>query len=356
MKKLSTFLILVISLLLSTGAAFAQTHAVYFCGERIPLSNDFVYNKLMNVLKKQVNVVNLPKLRERARNYFPIIERYLREHGLPQDLKYIPIVESGFISYARSHVGASGFWQFMPATATQYGLQISGGFDEREDIVKSTKAACRLLKDYYNFILKNRGVASWSLTAAAYNFGIGNVNNAIKKQGANYFTMQLNEETSLYVYKIIAVKELFEYPEIYMKNFGYNIFDPKALPKPTRGDDSDAAFKTVDLQKNDELYEKEVAKVKYEFVLAYVDKVPKNFEDGELITVTLLEDLNTKIRFAAKGQSFSIPAWKVDGRIVADIGFGHDVILYDIDQKKGIDVDKLERSKRTNVVLKNVVY
>lgn len=353
---LRRFYFLMLFLAFGVISAGAQTHAVYFCGERIPLSNDFVYNKLMNVLKKQVNVVNVPQLRERARNYFPIIERYLREHGLPQDLKYIPIVESGFIAYARSHVGAKGFWQFMPATATQYGLQISGGFDEREDIVKSTKAACKLLKDYYNFILKNRGVASWSLTAAAYNFGIGNVNNAIKKQGNNYFSMQLNEETSLYVYKIIAVKELFEYPEIYMKNFGYNIFDPKALPKPTRGDDSDKAFKAVDLQKSDELYAKEVEKVKYEFVLAYVDKVPRDFEDGALITVTLMEDLNTKIRFAAKGQSFSIPAWKVDGRIVADIGFGHDVILYGTDQKKGIDADKLERAERTNVILKNVVH
>ncbi len=355
MKSIRLYLILVAAVLF-TGNGFAQTHAVYFCGERIPMSNDFVYNKLMNVIKKQVSVVNVPQLRERAKNYFPIIERYLREHGLPQDLKYIPIVESGFISYAKSHAGAKGFWQFMPATAAQYGLQINGSVDEREDIVKSTKAACKLLKDYYNFILKNREVASWSLTAAAYNFGIGNINNAIKRQGIDYFSMQLNDETSLYVYKIIAVKELFEYPEIYMKNFGYNIFDAKSLPKPTVGDDSDKAFRSVDLQKSEELFEKEVVKVQYEYVMAYVDKIPKDFEDGSLITITLLEDLNTKIRFAAKGQSFSVPGWKVDGRIVADIGFGHDVILYGSDEKKGIDIDRLERSKRTNVVLRNVIY
>lgn len=355
MKALYSIAIIAL-LLLPAHALHAQTHAIYFCGERIPLSNDFVYNKLMNVLKKQVKVVNVPQLRARAKSYFPIIERYLKEHGLPEDLKYIPIVESGFISYAQSRVGARGFWQFMPATATQYGLQISGGADDREDIIKSTKAACKLLKDYYNFLMKNRGVASWSLTAAAYNYGIGNINNAIKKQGGDYFGMQLNEETSLYVYKIIAVKELFEYPEIYMKNFGYNIFDPAALPKPTRGDDSDAAFKNVDLQKSEALYEKEVVKVNYEYILAYVDKIPKNFEDGSLVTITLMEDLNTKIKFAAKGQSFSVPGWNVDGRIVADIGFGHDVILYDIDQQKGIDSDKLKTAKKTNVVLRNVVY
>ena len=355
MKKFAVIFLLLIGCI--GISANSQTHAVYFCGERIPMSNDFVYNKLMNVIKRQVSVVNLPSLREKARSFFPIIERYLREHGLPQDLKYIPIIESGFIANAKSRVGAKGFWQFMPATAGDYGLQITDGFDEREDIFKSTKAACKLLRDYYNFIVKNRGVASWSLTAAAYNYGIGNVNNAIKKQGNDYFNMQLNEETSIYVYKIIAVKQLLEYREIYMKNFGSNIFDAKALPKPLKGgDDSDKAFKEADLQQSEELFKKEVANVKYEYVLAYVDKIPTNFEDGGLITITLLEDLNTKIRFAGKGQSFSVPAWKVDGRIVADIGFGHDVILYDTDQEKGIDVDKLERKKRTNVVLKNVLH
>src|SRR5690606_12401880 len=255
---------------------------------------------------------------------------------LPLDLKYLPIVESGFTN-ATSHAGAAGYWQLMPATAREYGLVVNDVVDERLDINKATEAACKQLRSYY------ASLGVWALTLAGYNFGIGNISKAMKKQGKDYFTMQLNEETSLYVYKIIAVKELFEYPEIYMKNFGYNIFDPKALPRPTRGDDSDKAFKTVDLQKSDELYATEVAKVKYEFVLAYVDKIPKDCEDGALITVTLMEDLNTKIRFAAKGQSFRVPGWKVAGSIVADIGFGHDVILYDTDQKKGIDIDKLER-------------
>lgn len=335
----------------------AQVHVVYYCGERIPLQNDFVYNKLMDVIKKQVNVVNVPALRERARSYFPIIERYLKQHGLPEDLKYIPIVESGFISMAKSHAGAKGFWQFMPATASQYGLNIQPGFDDREDIFKSTAAACKLLKDYYKFILNNRQLASWVLTSAAYNFGIGNINNAIKKQGHNYFEMSLNKETALYVYKIIAVKELFEYPEIYMKNFGYNVFDPKAKPVIVRGSGDEATiFNNLDIQSSTDLFKKETEKVNYDYVLATVDKVSAKFKDGDLITVTLLEDLQTKIRFAAKGQSFSVPAWVVDGRLVADIGFGHDVVLFDKFHEKGLAFEDAKIQKKASVLLRNVVF
>lgn len=335
---------------------FGQQHVVYYCGERIPLQHDFVYDKLMDVIKKQVAVVNVPALRARAKNYFPIIERYLKQHGLPEDLKYIPIVESGFISFAKSHAGAKGFWQFMPATALDYGLKISPAADEREDIVKSTQAACKLLKDYYNFIVKNRNLASWVLTSAAYNFGIGNVNNAIKQQGHNYFAMSLNKETALYVYKIIAVKELFEYPEIYMKNFGYNVFDANAKPVVSRGGDEAPVFTNIDIQSNNDLYIKEVVKVNYDYVLASIDKIAKSFKDGDLITVTLLEDLHTKVKFAAKGQSYSVPAWIIDGRLLADLGFGHDVVLFDKFKEKGISFEDVSIQKKSNVLLRTVVY
>jgi membrane-bound lytic murein transglycosylase D len=349
-------IVMVCCLGLSNSLQAQTLHSIYYCGESIPMDKDFVSNKLMNVIKKQVPLVNLPQLRERARSYFPIIERYLKEHGLPEDLKYIPIVESGFISFARSQAGAKGFWQFMPATAAQYGLVITPSIDEREDIFKSSKAACKLLRDYYNFIFKNRNVASWVLTCAAYNYGIGNINNAIKKQGSNYFNMDLNEETALYVYKIIAVKELFEYPEVYMKNFGYNVFNPKASKtKMNKGDDNEASFKHLEVASSDNKKTPKAPKIEYEYILAHIDKIGKNFEDGNLITIKLDENLSTKIKFASQGQSYSVPGWIIDGKIMADIGFGRDVVICDLNQEKGVSLESLQNQKRTNVLLKNVV-
>jgi hypothetical protein len=100
----------------------------------------------------------------------------------------------------------------MKPTAEEYGLRVNEYIDERNDIYKSTYVACRQLADYYNGIASQFKIYSWVLTAAAYNFGIGNMSKAIRRQGTDYFQMELNNETANYVYKIIAVKELWEYP------------------------------------------------------------------------------------------------------------------------------------------------
>jgi membrane-bound lytic murein transglycosylase D len=118
----------------------ARSHDVIFCGERIPVDNNFVASKLMNVIRKQVPVVNLPKLRRQANAWFPTFERYLLRHGLPLDLKYIPVVESGFTN-ATSHAGAAGYWQLMPETARGLGLTVNDAVDERLDIAKATLKA-----------------------------------------------------------------------------------------------------------------------------------------------------------------------------------------------------------------------
>ena len=125
----------------------ARAHDIYFCGEAIPMDNDFVATKLMDVIRHQIPNVNLPSLRQRALTYFPFVEGYLRKCGIPEDFKYLPIVESGFMILS-SRVGARGFWQLMPPTAKQYGLKVEGGIDERDDINKSTYAACRVLVEY----------------------------------------------------------------------------------------------------------------------------------------------------------------------------------------------------------------
>src|SRR4051812_4797266 len=88
----------------------AKAHDVYFCGEVIPMDNDFVANKLMNVIRDQIPNVNLPSLRQRALTYFPFVDSYLRKCGIPEDFKYLPIIESGFMILS-SRVGARGFWQ-----------------------------------------------------------------------------------------------------------------------------------------------------------------------------------------------------------------------------------------------------
>lgn len=219
--KLSSICSFIVCLLISV--LNSNAHDIIFCGERIPVHNDFVAQKLMNVIRYQIPNVNLPQLRKRVQANFPRVEYYLRATGLPEDLKYLAIVESGFENVTSS-VGARGFWQLMPETAKELGLTVSSSLDERDNLDKSTYAACRHLAYYYLEIKKKFGIYSWVLAVAAYNFGIGNISKAIQRQGKDYFTMHLNQETALYVYKIIAVKELFEYPELYMKDFGYNVF------------------------------------------------------------------------------------------------------------------------------------
>ena len=117
----------------------------------------------------------------RANLYFPIFEHYLVKENLPLDLRYLPMVESNLNPAAQSGVGASGLWQFMPATATQYGLTINEYVDERNDPYRSTAAAVDMLERLY------LQFGDWSLALAAYNCGPGRVKRAIRQAGSNDF-------------------------------------------------------------------------------------------------------------------------------------------------------------------------
>lgn len=340
------------------GKSEAQQHTVILCGERIPVEKAFVGQKLMDVIRKQIPLVNMASLRQRTQVYFPVVEAYLDKYGLPRDYKYLPIVESTY-KILTSQVGARGFWQLMPATATQYGLRITEGMDERDDIHKSTPVACRLLLDYYKLLARSKKVYSWILTTAAYNFGIGNVFKAINNQGKDYFSMQLNPETAVYVYKFIAVKELFEYPELYMKNLGYNIFNTHITQKPGKltdgGSDDDAVFKSLTLktsktqQKVDTLPADKIV-----YISAQLKGKYKNFSDGDLVTIQLNEDMTTKDGFKRKKSTIKGYGWMIDDRIYVDLGFGHEVTLYDVTMKKGVEISELESGK-AHVILKNQV-
>lgn len=366
-----------VSLIFFSLPSFA--HDILFCGERIPVSNDFVAAKLMNIIRRQIPNVNLPHLRKRVQENFPIVEYYLRETHLPEDFKYLAIVESGFLNLT-SKAGARGFWQLMPETARELGLEVSYETDERDNIYKSTYAACKVLASYYLQIRKMYGISSWVLTAAAYNVGIGSMLKAINKQGNDYFSMNLNSETAVYVYKIIAVKELFEYPELYMKDFGYNVFSAIAISSQINNDSSDndtnifnsmtVQVSESDGQHPDIVTVTELAKpadlnnrskriessstVSIKYVAASIKGKYKNFNDGEPISIELNEDLEVKGTYNSKGNILLGKGWIIDDRVYVDLGYNdHEVVLLDLNGEKGIRLDELKKNEPVLLKVQN---
>jgi len=144
------------------------------------------------------------KILARSGKYLPMISRVLREEGLPEELAYLALIESGFITSATSIHGAVGLWQFVPTTARQYGLRIDRWVDERRDPVKSTRAAAAYLKNLHDYF------GRWHLATAAYNAGQGTIDRAMQRTGAKDFwslsrKSQLSEETRNFVPKFVAV-------------------------------------------------------------------------------------------------------------------------------------------------------
>lgn len=184
--------------------------SVSFCGEEFPLDNFDVRERLdkeliVNAYYHSSTIQGL----KRANRYFPEIEKALKENGIPDDFKYLCLIESG-LSQAVSPAGAKGFWQFMPATAEEFNLTVNNQNDERLDVTKSTNAACKYLRKAQNKF------NNWMLTAASYNAGMGGIQNAMEDQLVErYFDLHLNNETSRYVFRILAMKIIFENPEAY---------------------------------------------------------------------------------------------------------------------------------------------
>ena len=141
--------------------------------------------------------------------YFPIFEEALGRYNLPYELKYVPIIESALNTMARSHAGAAGLWQFMPATGKLFGLEINSLVDERMDPLKSTEAACRFLSSMFAVY------HDWNLVIAAYNCGSGNVNKAIRRAGGkrDFWSIYpfLPRETRNYVPIFIAANYAMNY-------------------------------------------------------------------------------------------------------------------------------------------------
>lgn len=152
-------------------------------------------------------------LMKRAHRYFPLIEPILKKYGIPDDFKYIPVIESGFLNIGSS-AGAKGYWQLVEATAKEKGLEINEDIDERNHIERSTEAACKFFLQAYDKF------GNWPMVAASYNMGITGLANQVSKQGTcEFYDLWLNSETSRYVFRIIAMKIIFENP----KRYGYKL-------------------------------------------------------------------------------------------------------------------------------------
>ncbi len=150
---------------------------------------------------------------KRANKYFPIIEPILKKYGIPDDFKYLAVIESG-LQNVTSPAGARGVWQIMKATGKESGLEINGNVDERYHLEKATEVACK-------YILRaKRKLGSWTLAAAAYNAGNSGVSRRLKEQQVNsYYDLLLGEETGRYIFRIVALKEILKAPEHYGFNF-----------------------------------------------------------------------------------------------------------------------------------------
>lgn len=192
-----------------------------FAGEELPMDNFDVRERLDHELLRNAyfhrNTILL--LKRRAR-YFPIIEPILAEEGVPDDLKYLAVAESG-LSEATSVAGAKGVWQFMTPTGKHFGLEINQEVDERFHLEKATRAACQYLKEYH------REFGDWRWVAAAYNMGGPNVRKWRERQRAEtVFDLDINSETMAYLFRIVALKTILKDPAA----FGYEISDDESYP------------------------------------------------------------------------------------------------------------------------------
>jgi hypothetical protein len=148
-------------------------------------------------------------LLKRAARYFPVIEPILKKNNVPDDFKYLALIESGLANVV-SPSNASGFWQFLDKTGRQYGLEVSEQVDERYHVVKSTEAACKYLKSAHS------QYKNWTLAAASYNAGQGRISREWERQKTtDYYDLYLNAETSRYIYRILALKLICENPAAY---------------------------------------------------------------------------------------------------------------------------------------------
>mgnify|MGYP006294057685 CR=1 FL=1 len=195
--------------------------SIDFAGESVPLDIFYVREHLDRDLT--VNTYfhsSTILLMKRANRWFPVIEPVLAKYNIPEDFKYLALIESG-LENVTSPAGAEGFWQFLKHTAREYGLEVNSGIDERYNVEKSTVAACKYLNESFEKF------NNWTLVAAAYNAGNRRISESLEEQGvSSYYDLLLNDETARYVFRILAIKTIFENPQEY----GFHLTDVDLYP------------------------------------------------------------------------------------------------------------------------------
>lgn len=193
-----------------------------FAGERVPIEDPDIYERMdRELLVNTYWQSNGLLLLKRAHKFFPVIEPILKEYGIPEDFKYVAVIESS-LTQAVSPAKATGFWQLMEGTGKDFNLEINSNVDERYHIEKSTRAAAEYL------LRSKKKFGSWTMAAAAYNAGNRGVSRQVDRQGVSgYYDLLLNEETGRYIFRILALKEIMNHP----KKYGFN-FTEDQLYKP----------------------------------------------------------------------------------------------------------------------------
>ncbi len=181
-----------------------------FAGEVVPYQIVDVQERLDREMVTNMNYhTNTTLVLKRANKVFPIIEPILKKNGVPDDFKYLAVIESSLVN-AVSPAGARGVWQFMPATAKEKGLEVNDFVDERYHLEKSTQAACEYLLE------AKAKFGNWTSAAASYNGGMGGVSRRLEEQQVeSFYDLLLPEETSRYVFRILALKEIMKNPSKY---------------------------------------------------------------------------------------------------------------------------------------------
>jgi membrane-bound lytic murein transglycosylase D len=193
-----------------TAVTFDLPEDVKFAGESVPLNLPDVKERLDKEI--QINTYlhsNTIFLIKRAARWLPQMKKILKANGIPEDFQYLPLIESNLLNVV-SPKEAAGYWQILPTSGKEFGLEVNDQVDERYDPLKATEAACKYLRQSYGKF------NNWTLVAASYNRGMAGIARAIDQQKVdNYYDLYLNDETSRYVFRILAIKEIISNPEKY---------------------------------------------------------------------------------------------------------------------------------------------
>jgi len=194
--------------------ALEMPEGLNFAGELVPVENPDIYERMdRELLVNTYWQSNGLLMFKRSQKYFPVIEPILEKNGVPEDFKYLAVIESG-LTNAVSPAGARGLWQIMKTTGRENGLEVNANVDERYNLEMATEVACKYLKS------AKEKLGSWTLAAAAYNAGNAGVSRRLKEQGvSDYYDLLLGEETGRYIFRIVALKEILNNPSKYGFNF-----------------------------------------------------------------------------------------------------------------------------------------